>query len=336
MIRRRDVLTLTLGYLLAKGPMPHSAGAMTIYPDHPIRLVVPFAPGGPNDVLARLWADKMKALLGLVVIENQGGAGGLLGGVTVARAEPDGYTILLGGTGSQIIVPAMTTHVPYDSAKDLEPISMLVIAALGIVVHPSVPAQNLQELIDYAKANPGKLSYGTAGFGTVAHLTGESLKSQTGATDIVHVPYKGVGPSIADLISGQLPMVIATVNRQMIDLQQSGKVRLLAVTTRDRIAAAPDVPSIVEAGWPDLVAQVFFGLFAPAATPKEIIARIAHATRTAMVDEEFRGRLIAGGLEPYPDSSPQAARALFEDEVRRWAPAIKALGPKLERSGTRP
>jgi tripartite-type tricarboxylate transporter receptor subunit TctC len=329
LMRRRDVVTLGLSCLAAGLPVPRAVLAQSAYPERPIRLVAPFAPGGFNDVIGRLWADKMKALLGPVYIENQGGGGGTVGGAAVARAQPDGYTIFLGGTASLVLVPA-TSPVSYDPAKDFEPISILVVTPLGIVVHPSVPARNLKELADYARMNPGKLSYGSAGVGTMGHLVGESFKSLAGTSDIVHLPYKGNALSISDLISGHIPMVILTIHGQLIELHRAGKLKMLAVTGPARAVAAPDVPTAVEAGWPGMVAQVFNGLFAPAGTSKAIVAQVADATRAAMADDEFRQRLIASGFEPYPDSSPHAARRFVDDEIVRWTPVIKAIGLKPE------
>jgi tripartite-type tricarboxylate transporter receptor subunit TctC len=329
MTKPRDVLTLGLACLAAGVLTQRPAYAQSSFPERPIKLVIPFGPGGVSDVVGRLWVEKLKALLGPVFIENQSGAGGSIGRATVVRANPDGYTILLGGAG-QILIPIAAGHGPYDPAKDLEPISILVVAALTIATHPSVPVRNLRELIDYAKAGPAKLSYGSAGPGSMAHLTGELFKSLTGTADLIHVPYKGGGQSIVDLINGNIPMIATNVTSQVLELHRSGKVRMLAVTSPARVTVAPDIPTAVEAGWPGMIAQNFIGLFAPAGTPKAIVVRISDATRKAMGDHEFRQKLIASGFEPYPDSTPEAARRLVEDEIARWTPVIKAIGLKLE------
>jgi tripartite-type tricarboxylate transporter receptor subunit TctC len=313
------------GMLAAGGP----AWAQN-YPERSIKLVLPFVPGGITDAVGRLWAEKMKGLLGPIFVENQGGAGGAVGAAAVTRAQPDGYTILLGGTAALVLIPAAARQAPYDPAKDLEPISILGLTAMTIAIHPSVPAQNLQELIDFAKANPGKLSYGSGGAGSMAHLTGELFKSLTQTSHIVHVPYKGGGQSITDLISGHIPMVATSVTGQVLELHRSGKVRMLAVTTAARVIAAPDIPTAVEAGLPGMIAQNFFGLFAPAGTPKAIIEQIARATGRAMADEEFRQKLIASGFEPHLDSTPETTRRFVEGEISRLAPVIKAIGLKLE------
>jgi len=313
------------GMLAAGGP----AWAQN-YPERSIKLVLPFVPGGITDTVGRLWAEKMKGLLGPIFVENQGGAGGAVGAAAVVRAQPDGYTLLLGGTAALVVIPATARQAPYDPAKDLEPISILGLTAMTIAIHPAVPAQNLQELIDFAKANPGKLSYGSGGAGSMAHLTGELFKSLTQTSHIVHVPYKGGGQSITDLVSGHIPMVATSVTGQVLELHRSGKVRMLAVTTAARVIAAPDIPTAVEAGLPGMIAQNFFGLFAPAGTPKAIIEQIAQATGRAMADDEFRQKLIASGFEPHLDSTPETARRFVDVEVSRWTPVIKTIGLKLE------
>ena len=218
------------------------------------------------DAVGRPWADRVKSPLGTVVVENIGGAGGSLGAAAVARSPSDGYTLLLGGGGALVLTPIASSRPPFDPVRDFEPIALLVTTGLAIVVHPSLPAKTLAELIDYAKGNPGKLSYGSAGVGSMNQLTGELFKSLTGTTDIVHVPYKGAGPAITDLISGQIPIATPNVTAQILELHHAGKVRILAVTTPRRLAGAPDIPTAVEQGLPGMIAQNFIGLFAPART----------------------------------------------------------------------
>jgi tripartite-type tricarboxylate transporter receptor subunit TctC len=310
--------------------LPHRARAQAKYPERPVRLVIPFTPGGVNDAVGRPWADKMKSLLGTVVVENIGGAGGGLGAAAVARARPDGYTLLLGGMGSQVIVGVATNRANYDPVADFEPIALLGVTALTIAVHPAVPAKTLRELIDYAKANPGKLSFGSSGAGAMTHLTGELFKSLAGLPDIVHIPYRGGGPLIADLVSGHIPMIAQSVTGHMMELHETGKVRMLCVTSPNRLAAFPTLPTAVEAGLPNMVAQNFIGLFAPAKTPNAIIEQLAQATRAAMTDQQFQQAFIASGFDPYPDSTPDKARRFVEDEIVRWTPIIKAIGLKLE------
>ena len=328
-MRRRDVLALGLATLSAQA-LQQQVRAQAKYPDRPIRLVIPFTTGGVNDAVGRPWADKMKSLLGTVVVKNVGGAGGGLGAAAVARARPDGYTILLGGMGSQVIVGVATNRANYDPVADFDPIALLGVTALTIAVHPSVPAKTLLELIAYAKANRGKLSFGSSGAGAMTHLTGELFKSLAGLPDIVHIPYRGGGPLIADLVSGHIPMIAQSVTANMMELHEAGKVRMLCVTSPNRLAAFPSLPTAVEAGLPNMVAQNFIGLFAPAKTRREIIDQIAQATRDAMTDQQFRQAFVTSGFDPYPDSTPERTRQFVEDEIARWTPVIKAIGLKLD------
>src|SRR5438132_569206 len=234
---RRQFLHLAAG-TAALPAVSRIARAQT-YPTRPIRLVVPFPPGGAFDAVGRPWADKMKPLLGTMVIENIGGGGSSLGAAAVARARPDGYTILLGGTQTHVNEALLKGRPLYDPVKDLDAIAGVAANALCIAVHPTVPAQNLKELIAYAKANPGKLSYGHSGVGSIQHLAGELFKSLAGTPDIVHVPYRGTGPLIADLVSGQVPMGTPGVTGQVIEFHRSGKIRILAVTSPKRLGASP-------------------------------------------------------------------------------------------------
>ena len=326
---RRNILRLAASASAALPVSSLFAWAQT-YPSRPIRLVVPFPPGGAFDALGRPWADKMKPLLGTVVVENIGGGGSSLGAAAVARARPDGYTLLLGGTLPHINEALLKSRPLYDPVKDLDPIASVAVNFLGIAVHPSVPAQNLKELIAHAKANPGKLSYGHAGVGSTNHLTGELFKSLAGVPDIVQLPYRGAGPAIADLISGQIPMAVVAVTGQVIELHRSGKLRVLAVTSPVRLTAAPELPTAAEAELPGLIVPATLGLLAPAGTPKPIIEQIAQATRTALAERAYQQALIESGFEPTIDSSPEKFRRSLADDVVLWAPVVKALGLKID------
>jgi tripartite-type tricarboxylate transporter receptor subunit TctC len=300
------------------------------YPDRAIRLVVPFSPGGATDVVGRLWAEKMKPALGTVVTENRGGGGGVTGAAEVARAQPDGHTFLFGNTSTQVLIPAIMANPPYDPLKDFIGIYILCDAPTSIVVHASVPARNLAELIAYARANPGKLSYGSAGAGTVTNLAGELFKQLIGAPDIVHIPYKGAAPGVADLASGHIPMMTPNVGGPLLEFHRAGKVRILAVNAASRIKAAPDVPTSTEAGLPGMIAGNLNGLFAPAGVGQPIIMRIAEATRQIMADADVQRILLASGFEPILDSGPEATRQFIAAELARWTPIIKATGFKME------
>jgi tripartite-type tricarboxylate transporter receptor subunit TctC len=271
----------------------------------------------------------VKGFLGAVVVENQGGAGGSVGTAAVARAQPDGYTILLGGTTVLVVNPAASSHASYDPIKDFMPIAILGTGPSCISVHPTQPFGILNDLVAYANANPGKLSYGSSGVGSINHLVGERLKHLTGI-DIAHIPYRGAGPAMADLISGHIPMLVHGINAQAIELHRTGKVRILAVTGATRPAGVPDIPAVAEAGLPDMVSFVFTGLFAPKGTPKAIVGEIAEATRKVMADQELQQMFTNSGTEPDLDASPQKAQRLLEDEIARWAPVIRAIGLKLD------
>jgi tripartite-type tricarboxylate transporter receptor subunit TctC len=329
LMNRREILALGLATLGTSAVSPRLSLAQAKFPDRPIKLVVPFVPGGVNDAVARVWADRVKTALGTVYIENQGGAGGAVGAAAVAHAQPDGYTILLGGAGSQVLNPIGMSRPLYDPIKDFEPIAILAVTSLTIVVTPSLPVHTLKELIAYAKANPGKLVYGSAGTGSMTHLAGELFKSLAGLPDIVHIPYKGSGASITDVISGQIPMIMANVTGQVLELHKSGKLRMIAVTTPQRIATESEIPTAVESGLPGMIALKFTGLFAPAKTPKPIIAQIAAATTKAMDDDEGRRSLIDQGMEPYPDSTPEKTARFVEEDIARWTPVIRSIGLKL-------
>jgi tripartite-type tricarboxylate transporter receptor subunit TctC len=326
-MNRRDVLAGGLAALSAAMAAPRSTLA---YPDRAVRLVVPFSPGGATDVVGRLWAEKMKPFLGTVVTENRGGGGGVTGATEVARAQPDGHTFLFGNTSTQVLIPTIMHNPPYDPLKDFVGIYILCNAPTSIVVHESVPARNLQELIAYARANPGKLSYGSAGAGTLTNLAGELFKQLIGAPDIVHIPYKGSAPGVADLASGHIPMMTPNVGGPLLAFHRAGKVRILAVNATTRIKAAPDIPTAIEAGLPGMIAGNLNGLFAPAGVAKPIVDRIAEATRKVMADADVQSILVASGFEPILDSDPDATRQFISEELARWTPIMKATGFKME------
>jgi tripartite-type tricarboxylate transporter receptor subunit TctC len=326
-MNRRDVLAAGLASLSAAALAPLTALA---YPDRVIRLVVPFSAGGATDVVGRLWAEKMKPILGTVVTENRGGGGGVIGAAEVARSQPDGHTFLFGNTSTQVLIPSIVTHPPYDSLKDFVGVYIVCNSPTSIVVHESVPVRNLVELIAYAKANPGKLSYGSAGVGTLTNLAGELFKQLIGAPDIVHVPYKGSAPGVADLASGHIPMMTPNLGGPLLDFHRTGRVRILAVNATARSKGAPDIPTAIEAGLPGMVAGNLNGLFAPANVPKAIIDQIAEATRKIMTDEDFQKVLIMSGFDPILDSGPEATRQFITEELARWTPIMKATGFKME------
>jgi tripartite-type tricarboxylate transporter receptor subunit TctC len=277
-----------------------------------------------------MWAERMRSVLGTVVVENRGGGGGVIGAQEAMRAQPDGRTFLFGNTSTQVILPVVMKPPPYDSLKDFSAIYVLCMAPNSIAVHESVPVHTLKELIAYAKANPGKLSYGSAGAGTMTNLTGELFKQLIGAPDIVHIPYKGSAPGVTDLAAGHIPMMTPNVGGPLLAFHRAGKIHILAITWTSRIQAAPDIPTAIEAGLPGMVAATLNGVFAPAGVESSRIDAIADATRTAMHDESFIKPMVNSGFEPLLDSGPAAATKLVRDEIARWTPVIKATGFKME------
>jgi tripartite-type tricarboxylate transporter receptor subunit TctC len=329
-MRRRDVLTLGLSSVSMASLNMFPAFAQANYPEQPIRLIVPRAAGGVVDVVARLWADRVKSQLGTVVIENQGGGGGTIAAATVARAKPDGYTLLAGTTSELVISPVIMRTPSYDPVNDLAPIVTTAVSVSALMVHESLPVHTLQELIVYAKANPGKLSYGSAGVGTSAQLCAELFKQLAGLPDIVHVPYKGANPGLVDFYAGHLPMFAASISPQVLEMHRQGKIRILVAGTNRRLEAAPDIPISVDVGFPDLITLMFMGVFAPAGTPRPIIDRIASATHHVMADKEFQKRLILAGFEPVTDSGPEQTARFIKEELVRWTPLLKASGLKMD------
>jgi tripartite-type tricarboxylate transporter receptor subunit TctC len=328
MINRRDFVLFSLASAPLSAALPAAAWSQGHYPDHPIRMIVPRSAGGVVDVVARQWAEAVRAPLGAVVVENQGGGGGMIGTANVAHAPGDGYTLLLGSTSDLVLNPAITPNIQYNPGKDFASIAIIAISVAAIMVHPSVPVKTLQEFVAYAKANPGKLSYGSAGVGTMSNLAGELFKQLAGLPDIVHIPYKGAAGAYPDLIGGQIPMVAANISGETIALHRAGRIRILAVTSEKRVSAAPDLPAAAEAGYPDLIAQLFMGLFAPAATPPAIIAQLAAVTHDVMATKELQDKLVVSGFEPIVDYGPEKTAQYLKAELTRWTPILKASGMK--------
>jgi tripartite-type tricarboxylate transporter receptor subunit TctC len=326
LISRRKTLKKIAG-AVALAAIPRSAPAED-YPSRPIRLVIPYAAGGSGDQIGRPWAERMASLLGPTYVENMGGAGGALGCLAVAQGAADGYSLLLGNGSTQVIFPLTSAQPAYDTVRDFRAVYRLITSTLVFAVHPSLPVNNLQELVAYAKANPGRLSYGTPGVGTGNHLLGEMFKQYSGAADIVHIPYRGAGPATNDLIGGQIPLIIAVMSGQLLQLHQTGRLRLLAVTSEKRLGSAPEIPTVIESGAPDLFYAGWFGLFAPKATPDAIVDRIAEASRMAMADLALQETYRSQGMEPDIDSGPGKFQRLVEVELVRLAPVIKSAGLK--------
>ncbi|MGO4326932.1 tripartite tricarboxylate transporter substrate binding protein [Cupriavidus sp. 2TAF22] len=297
------------------------------YPQRPVRLIVPYAPGGSADIAARLVSDTWaKSLGGTIVVENRAGAGGNIGVDAVAKAAPDGYTIGL-QTVSLAINPGLFPRMPYDTLKDLAPIGMVASSQHVLVVNNNVPARNLQELISVAKAKPDKLTYGSAGNGSTFHMSAELFKS-VASVSIVHVPYRGGGPALVDTIAGQVDMSFPVVSAAQQHVQ-SGKLRALAVTGSKRSPLLPNVPTAAEAGLSDYTFETWFMVFAPAGTPKPVVDKLNAALNAALASQAARDRMLKEGFEATP-STPEAARQRLEKEMPMWARLIKQRGITAE------
>jgi tripartite-type tricarboxylate transporter receptor subunit TctC len=296
------------------------------YPKRPITMIVTFAAGGSSDVLARAVAESMSHGLGQqIVVDNRPGAGGQIGAELVAHAAPDGYTVLFGTNGTLGIGPALYEHLHYDPARDLAAVGILHKLPLLLIVNPTIPAKNLQELIAYARKNPGKLSFASAGVGSVSHLAGE-LFMEEAKINILHVPYKGGGAAVPDLISGRVSMMLETIPNAL-PLAKSGQMRAIAVTTKERSTAAPDIPTLAESGLPGFDVSAWTGLFAPAGTPAAVIDRLNAATRAIANDPHYVD-LVHKMATNVATSSPGEFDAFVQADVERWTKVIAHAGIK--------
>lgn len=294
------------------------------YPLRPVRLVIGFPPGGPADIFGRVLAQGLSAHLGQpVIVENRSGAGGVVGVDVVAKAAPDGYTLALNSASAVAMAPYSMSNMPYDPRRDLALISTVVRVPEVLVIHPSVPAVSLAQFVAHAKSNPGRVNYGSAGSGTITHLAGELLKAEA-LIDIVHVPYKGAAPAVNDLLGAQVQMVILDVPVVLPHIR-AGKLRALAVTSAQRAATLPDVPTSAEANYPAVISDNWYGLVAPAATPPEVLKRIHDAAMVALrspaLIEQFAR--VSGAAAP---STPEEYAAFVLSEQAKWSAIIKAIG----------
>ena len=298
------------------------------YPSKPVRIVAPFAPGSTIDIIGRIVAPKLSEALGQpVLVDNRAGAGGMLGMDAVAKAPPDGHTVAIGALGPLAMNPALYTKTPFDPVRDFAAVSLLATGPVAIAVHPSVPAKNVKELVELAKRQPGQLNFGSPGVGTSPHLTGELVKMLTGA-DIVHVPYKGNAEALIDLVSGRVSIVFTGVP-PVVPLLKAGRVRLLATTGRQRTAQLPDVPTIAEAGLPAAQVLIWYGVVAPIATPKEVVARLNREIVRVMQAPDIREKFSQQGIDP-ETSTPEQFAQLIREEYARWTKVIRTIGIKLE------
>jgi len=316
---RRSLLALALCAL---------TGAALAFPTKPVRIVVGFPAGGPLDQHARLLSDKLQAVLGQpVMIDYKSGAGGTVGAQEVMKAPADGHTLMLANTGVMVINPALYGKLPYATLKDFTPIARTAMQPLALLVNPKVPANNLKEFMDYARSRPGQVNYGSAGNGGISHLVPEMFKTATGLF-MVHIPYRGSAPAFTDLMAGQVEFMAESIP-QAASYHKQGKVKALAVTSRTRNPALPDVPTVMESGLKNFDVVGFYGFLAPAGTPPEAVAKLSDAFRQVLSMPDIRNRMVGQGADPAFLGAEDFAKFLAA-EMPRWADAVQKSGAKLD------
>ena len=308
-----------------------STAAFAVFPEKPIRVVIGFPAGGPLDQHARLLTEKLQAVLGQpIIIDYKSGAGGTVGAQDVMKAAPDGYTLMLANTGVMVINPALYSKLPYATLKDFTPIARTAMQPLALLVNPKLPVNTLKEFMDYTRARPGQVNYGSAGNGGISHLVPEMFKTSTGLF-MVHIPYRGSAPAFTDLMAGQVQFMSESIP-QAANYHKQGKVRALAVTSKERNPALPDVPTVSESGGAGLKGfEVvgFYGFLAPAGLPKDVTAKLSDAFRQVMTSPEIKNRMVTQGADPAFLGSDEFAQFL-STEMPRWAQAVKASGARLD------
>ena len=324
-MRRRDFVAG--GSAAIAGLLPGTGVAQVNYPTRQIHLVVPTSAGGVHDVIGRIWADRVKAALGTIIIENRAGGGSSIALNYVTQQPADGHLLLVGST-STLVLREGGNNRAYDALKDIRSVSIVATTSTSIAVNPSLPIRSVNELIAYATANPGRLSYGSGGVGAITHITPELFKQRAGGLDILHVPYRGIAPAMNDLLGGQIAVIFPNITAQVVALHRSGKLRILAVNAPARLAAAPDIPTAQEEGLDDFVSQIFFGIFAAIGTPTPILERLNEATQAEWADKSFQAKLVDSGFEPMLGFGPERSDQYLREEFAKWSPVVqKVQGP---------
>ena len=324
-MKRRHLLAAGLGTLAA----PTLARADAKYPERTIRLVIPFAPAGPTDIIGRMAAEKLTPLLGrTMIVDNKAGAAGSIGAMEVVHAKPDGYTLLFATSSTHAINPTAFAKPPYDPIKDFTPISSICVNPLVLVVHPSMP-NSVSGLVELMKKNPGKYSYASSGIGSILHLASEYFKREVGGMDVLHVPYKGSAPAIQDLLAGNVAWMFETFSTTL-QQHRSGKLRILAFAHSKRATIAPEIPTMTEAGVKGYEAYTFNLILGPAGTPKNVVDAVDQASRKLIKDPGAIKFLEDIAAVPASDTSPERTAKFIKDELAKWAPVIHAAGVKIE------
>jgi len=327
---QRTALSVFAATLLMTAVADTSAQARDDYPTRPVQMIIPFSAGGPTDIVGRVMGAKMSELLGKqFVVENRTGAGGNIGAEAVAKASPDGYTILMATVSTNAINPGLYRNIPYDAVRDFAPLGRVGVTPTLLLVHPSIPATDVKTLVALIKANPGKYNYGSSGLGSILHLCGEEFKSLAGGLDITHVPYKGSAPMDTDLMGGQITMAF-DATPTALPLAKSGKLRALGAGMAKRLAAMPDLPTLQEQGLPGFECYTWNALLAPARTPKPIVDKLNAAINKALADPAVSTALEKAGIDPTPGSTPETTAEFVKTELAKWSPIIKASGAQIE------
>lgn len=325
----RNLTRLALTGLAALLSLTTAAIAQEKYPSRAVKLIVPFAPGGQTDITARLISNHISQTIGQpLIIENRSGAGGSLGSELASKAAPDGYTLLLGTSSTHSTNPWIYPKIAYHPVNSFTAIAHVTVAPMALAVHQSQPFKTVRELADFAKANPGKLNYGSSGVGSLNHIMG-ALFNKWAGVETVHVPYAGAGPEMADLMAGviQMDWNAAAV---LTGGAKTGQIRIIATTMQRRAYALPDIPTVAESGYPEMNAFSWTVLFGPAGTPKDAVTVLGSAVTKALADPTINSRLAEIGAEPVPDTTPEKAAAFVKSEYERWGPLVKLSGAKVE------
>jgi tripartite-type tricarboxylate transporter receptor subunit TctC len=300
------------------------------FPSRPVQMIIPFAAGGPTDIVGRIMSAKMGEILGQTfIVEDKSGAGGNIGAEAVAKATPDGYTLLFATVSTNAINPGLYKHMPYDAVKDFAPVARVGVTPTLLLVNPSLPATDVKSLVALLKANPGKYNYGSSGLGSILHLCGEEFKAMAGGLDITHVPYKGSAPMDTDLMGGQVVMAFDATPTAM-PLAQSGKLRALGAGMLKRLAAMPDLPTLDEQGLKGYECYTWNSILAPAGTPKPIVDKLNAAANKALADPAVTDALKKTGVDPTPGSTPETTTDFVKAELAKWAPIIKTSGAQVD------
>ena len=324
-MKRRQFIIAGAGALAAPG-IVRAEGK---YPERTVRLIVPFAPAGPTDIIGRKAAEKLTALLGqTMIVENKAGAAGSIGAVEVKNAKPDGYTLLFATSSTHAINPTAYVHPAYDAVKDFTPISSICVNPLVLVTHPSMP-DSVPGLVELMKKNPGKYSYASSGNGSILHLATEYFKREVGGMDVVHVPYKGSGPALQDVMANNVAWMFETFSTTL-QQHRAGKLRILAYAYPKRAPIAPEIPTMIEAGVKGYEAYTFNLILGSAGTPKAVVDVVDQASRKIMSDPDMGKFLDDIAAVPIPDTSPERTAKFIKDEIAKWAPVIKAAGVRIE------